>query len=262
MFIERVELLNYRRFYGSHKISFDFNDEKNVTIFSADNNSGKSTLVNALTWCLYGEELHDSKDRSEDYCNTIVLKEAEEKENNPTAKVSVSIKFYEFDESGNKNFFKVTRELIFEKWGDAEWMSELSDRVIFEDSSDKIFEDDRAELKIKELIPKDMFRYFFFNGPSMRDYFNYDSDFNLQESIDNISQLDLVTEVGRKLKEVHDKLKKDRTKNKHDDSSDLLEKINTAESKLMERKATKKQLKKDQEKALKKKIEYEQKICR
>lgn len=260
MFIDRVELLNFRRFYGSHKVSFDFNDEKNVTIFSADNNSGKSTFVNALTWGLYGDELHDSKKRSEPYINTIILKEAEEAENNPTAKVSVLIKFYEFDEKGNKKFYEITRELTYEKWGDAEWMEQTHDHVIFEDPDGKIVEDDHAELKIKELIPKDMFRYFFFNGPSMRDYFNYESDFNLRESIDNISQLDLITEVGRKLKEVKKELVKDRKKNEHDDSSELLEKIEKAESDLMNSKQKKKDLKNNQKKAYKKQIEYENKL--
>ena len=260
MFIDRVELLNFRRFYGSHKVSFDFNDEKNVTIFSADNNSGKSTFVNALTWGLYGDELHDSKKRSEPYINTIILKEAEEAENNPTAKVSVLIKFYEFDEKGNKKFYEITRELTYEKWGDAEWMEQTHDHVIFEGPDGKIVEDDHAELKIKELIPKDMFRYFFFNGPSMRDYFNYESDFNLRESIDNISQLDLITEVGRKLKEVKKELIKDRKKNEHDDSSELLEKIDKAESDLINSKQKKKDLKNDQKKAYKKQIEYENKL--
>jgi len=260
MFIESVELLNFRRFYGSHKVFFDFNDEKNVTIFSADNNSGKSTFVNALTWCLYGKELHDSKDRSEPLCNKIILKEAEENENNPTAKVKVSIKFYEFDESGNKKFSHVTRELISEKWGDADWIEQSSDTLIFEDSSGKIFEGGRADIKIKESIPKDMFRYFFFNGPSMRNYFDYKSDFNLQESIGNISQLDLITEVGKKLKGVSEKLKKDRTNNKHDSSSDLAEKISDAQSKLMKYKENEKWLKSEQEKAYEKKMEYKQKL--
>lgn len=260
MFIEKVELTNFRRFYGSHKVSFDFNDEKNVTIFSADNNSGKSTFVNALTWCLYGDELHDSKDRSEPYINTIILKEAEELENNPTAKVSVFIKFYEFDEKGKKNYFEVTRELTYEKWGDADWMEQPHDHVIFENQYEEPVEDEHAELKIKERIPKDMFRYFFFNGPSMRDYFDYESDFNLQESIDNISQLDLIGDVSKKLKKVHEKLKQDRKKNEHEDSSKLSQQIDNVESELMECKENKKQLKKYQEKALKKKLEYEKKL--
>ena len=260
MFIEKVELTNFRRFYGSHKVSFDFNDEKNVTIFSADNNSGKSTFVNALTWCLYGEELHDSKDKTEPYINTIKLEEAEEEENNPTAKVSVLIKFYEFDENGKKNSFEITRELTYEKWGDADWMPQTHDHVIFEDQYGKPVEDELAELKIDELIPRDMFRYFFFNGPSMRDYFDYDSDFNLQESIDNISQLDLIGDVSDKLKGVHNKLKTDRKKNEHDDSSELSEKIDKVESDLMDCKKNKKYYKEEQEKAYKKKLEYEQKL--
>lgn len=260
MFIESVELLNFRRFYGSHKVSFDFNDEKNVTIFSADNNSGKSTFVNALTWCLYGDELHDSKDRTEPHCNTIVLKEAEERENNPTAKVRVSIKFYEFDETGNKKFFIVTRELLSQKWGDADWMEESSDNVIFEDSENKIYEGNIAETKIKELIPDDMFRYFFFNGASIRNYFDYKSDFNLEESIGNISQLDLITEVGKKLNGVSNKLKKDRANNKHDPSSDLAKKINDKQSELIDHKKNEKTLKEEQEKAYEKKLEYKQKL--
>ena len=89
--------------------------EKNVTIFSADNNSGKSTFVNALTWGLYGDELHDSKKRSEHYINTIILKEAEEEENNPTAKVSVLIKFYEFGEKGNKKFYEMPESFLKNK---------------------------------------------------------------------------------------------------------------------------------------------------
>lgn len=189
----------------------------------------------------------------------LYLKKPKKKENIATAKVRVSIKFYEFDESGNKEYYEVTRELISEKWGDTDWI-EQKDKVVFEDSSGKPYEDDDAKIKIEELIPKDMFRYFFFNGPSMHNYFDYKSDFNLRESIDNISQLDLITEVGRKINKVEDKLKTDRKNNKHDDSSDLQDKINDIQSKLFECKKNIKKLKIDQEKALEKKIEYKQKL--
>lgn len=172
----------------------------------------------------------------------LYLKKPKKKENIATAKVRVSIKFYEFDESGNKEYYEVTRELISEKWGDTDWI-EQKDKVVFEDSSGKPYEDDDAKIKIEELIPKDMFRYFFFNGPSMHNYFDYKSDFNLRESIDNISQLDLITEVGRKINKVEDKLKTDRKNNKHDDSSDLQDKINDIQSKLFECKKKYKKIK-------------------
>lgn len=260
MFIEYVELLNFRRFYGHRKISFNFTDEKNVTIFSADNNSGKSSFVNALTWCLYGKELHDSKKRSEPLCNKVVLKEAEEKEDNPRAKVEVIIKFYEFDDLGNKKYFEVTRNLTFEKWGNAEWLPASFDNVIFEDSSGKLFKDDHADFKIKELIPEDMFQYFFFNGVSMGNYFNYESEFNLQESIDNISQLDLINDVYKNLNGVLKKLDTDRKNNTSDDSDDLVGDITKTKFKLNKSKEVRKQLKEDQEKAYRKSIEYDEKL--
>lgn len=260
MFLEQVRLLNFRRYYGDHKIDFNFSDEKNVTIFSADNNSGKSSFVNALTWGLYGFELHDPKEKSEPLCNKIILKEAEEKENNPQAKVEVFIRFYNLDELGNKEYFEITRSLTFQKWGDAEWTPETSDRVIFEDNLGRISEDEVAEYKIQEIIPEDMFQYFFFNGASMGNYFDYNSEFNLKESIDNISQLELITAVYNQLKGTSSKLEVDRKKNTPQNSAELMDEIVKTKSELNNAKDDKDRLKKDQENAHRKKIEYKQKL--
>lgn len=262
MFLDCVKIVNFRRYYGECKFKLDFTDEKNVTTFVADNNAGKSSLVNALSWCLYGEELHDSKERSEPYCNVDVMEEAEKKENNPQVKVEVHVKFYNINDDGEKEYFNITRSLIFQKFGDADWMPEMSDNVIFEDNLGNVSIDEYAEIKINELIPDNMFKYFFFNGASMGNYFNYDSEdtFNLKDSIDNISQLGLIKTVQDQLKGTLTKLNTDSKNNKHDDEDDLIDKLNNKKEKLMDEKDKKKEYKSKQDDASRKKYEYEEKL--
>ncbi len=55
MILEEIRLTNFRCFYGSAIIRFSDDHRKNVTIIYAENGVGKTTLLNALLWCFYGE---------------------------------------------------------------------------------------------------------------------------------------------------------------------------------------------------------------
>lgn len=261
MFLEYVKIVNFRRYYGVCDFNLGFTDEKNVSIFVADNNAGKSSLVNALSWCLYGDEFHDSKNRSELKCNVEALSDAEKEDDNPQAKVLVHLRFYNINEEGDKEYFKITRSLTFHKFGDADWTEEMSDEVIFEDNMANISKDEYAEMKIKELIPENMFKYFFFNGTSISNYFKYDDNtFNLKDSIDNVSQLDLINKVYNQLKGTLTKLNNDFKDNKHDDEDDLLDEINKKKEELRKEKEDRETYKKNQSNAARKKYEYDEKL--
>ena len=43
MYLDYVELENYRPYYGKQRINFGFDDNKNLTVILAENGSGKST---------------------------------------------------------------------------------------------------------------------------------------------------------------------------------------------------------------------------
>jgi DNA sulfur modification protein DndD len=55
MILEEIRLSDFRCFYGDTFIRFSEDPEKNVTIIYAENGVGKTTLLNALLWCFYGE---------------------------------------------------------------------------------------------------------------------------------------------------------------------------------------------------------------
>jgi len=50
-----IKLLNFRQFYGSQTIHFATDSVQNVTLFHAENGVGKTTLLNAILWCFYGQ---------------------------------------------------------------------------------------------------------------------------------------------------------------------------------------------------------------
>lgn len=68
MRIQRLELHNFRQFYGTQSIEFsgaDPNDPRNVTVVYGENGRGKTGLYRAVMYCLFGLRIVD-QDRNYD----------------------------------------------------------------------------------------------------------------------------------------------------------------------------------------------------
>lgn len=55
MIIKSLEMNNFRQFTGIQKIEFSTDPERNVTVLIGVNTSGKTTIIRAFEWCLYGK---------------------------------------------------------------------------------------------------------------------------------------------------------------------------------------------------------------
>ena len=55
MIINRLEMYNFRQYIGHQAVDFSTDPEKNVTVLIGINTSGKTTIVRASEWCLYGK---------------------------------------------------------------------------------------------------------------------------------------------------------------------------------------------------------------
>ena len=55
MIINKLELFNFRQFIGRQEVEFSTDPGKNVTVLIGKNTSGKTSLVRAFEWCLYGK---------------------------------------------------------------------------------------------------------------------------------------------------------------------------------------------------------------
>ena len=54
MLIKSITLNNFRQFKGNQRLDFSTDADKNVTVLLGDNTFGKTTILQAFNWCLYG----------------------------------------------------------------------------------------------------------------------------------------------------------------------------------------------------------------
>lgn len=93
MEIDYIHMKNFRQ-YQDVKIEFARSPPKNFTVIIGANGAGKTNLLNATTWCLFGDELHkDSRYAGLPLLNTSTLDEAKE----GISELSVEIQFVQND---------------------------------------------------------------------------------------------------------------------------------------------------------------------
>ena len=57
MKIHEVRITNFRQYYGPNRINLSTSLEKNIVLIGGMNGYGKTNLLLALVWCLYGEKI-------------------------------------------------------------------------------------------------------------------------------------------------------------------------------------------------------------
>lgn len=55
MRLTEITFHNFRCFKGTHSVYFASDENKTVTLFHAQNGSGKTTFLNAILWAFYGK---------------------------------------------------------------------------------------------------------------------------------------------------------------------------------------------------------------
>lgn len=87
MIFNKITLVNFGPFYGENVLVTQNVDNKNVTVVHGQNYVGKTSLLRAIHWCLYGEILPDDKGNEVDVRNLESLEEHKKL-------TSVAIEFY------------------------------------------------------------------------------------------------------------------------------------------------------------------------
>ena len=155
MLLESIQLENFRQFYEKQEpILFSTDADKNVTVIMGNNGAGKTTLSQAFFWCLYGSTDFKNKD-------VYSLKKAGKVEPNKTFEVSVKLEL--IHENIN---YTIKRTHIFKKASTKIISLKSKLDIYYKDKSGKTQTPDEYGKSsiIKSILPKDLAKYFFFDG--------------------------------------------------------------------------------------------------
>lgn len=188
-----IEIRNYRQ-YRDLQFKFQKHEQYDLHIIVGENTLGKTNLLNAITWCLYGIEPHlGDSSKSLPKSNLIVKEETSEYggEN-----ITVSVKIYAED---NGQMITYQRKLPVNATTDFEYKEEFTVTVSQDTGDTKIFENDDADIYVNKYMPEKIRPYFYFDGEQLDNYFVSEQSSKIQESIHAISQVDMVTRIADRL---------------------------------------------------------------
>lgn len=155
MLLQSIKLENFRQFRNESIDFADGSNGKNVTIIIGENGTGKTTFAQAFFWCLYGETEFSDKNM----LNKVV---ASELCPGQEARVKVVLKLKHGDVD-----YTLIREQIYRKDSSNRIKP---DNTVFDiakkdDSGNTSYiKKSACESEVKGILPKELSRYFFFDG--------------------------------------------------------------------------------------------------
>lgn len=206
MKIFSLELRNFRQYKGDKRIEFGTSDGS-VTIIQGDNGVGKTNLLNAITWCLYGIEKHLSKISQEQFINPMNKRAIDQ--TNIDGLVEMKVKIWLGDS---------IPEYVIQRTRRGYKMSENHVNYDPKDEFQVLWLANERDMKpvssqpnyfVNMLLPESIHDFFFFDGEKLDDFFKADSKKNVRDSILNVAQIGLIDNALAHLDSVSDDIRRD-----------------------------------------------------
>lgn len=156
MLLKSLKVKDFRQFKGEQIVVFSTDPERNVTIIMGGNGSGKTTLAQVFTWCLYGKTDFEDQDL---LCKAV----AQNMHIGDIETVRAELTLVH-----NKIEYTVFSEQRYRKDNAGRIRSEGQRKfeIAFKkpDGSTDYVKPGDTELRMKEILPKELSKYFFFDG--------------------------------------------------------------------------------------------------
>ena len=201
MKIYYIKMKNYRQ-YRDATVEFSTDLQKKVTIIQGNNGTGKSNLLNAITWCLYGEERHiREEDRGLPFVNEKVYHTLPVG-HIATVEVELALGREEIE-------YRINRKAEIARQFDGEI-------AVRQDSDPEVMYRVRGDWRrspqpayaINSLLPAEISHFFFFDGEQLDKFFESNSPKRVQTGVINVSQIDLLDRAINHLQEVQKQLRR------------------------------------------------------
>lgn len=197
MRIESIEIVNFRQ-YRKEKFEFPkLKGKKDIHIIIGENGEGKTNILNALTWCLYGEELHlGDKNTAINKINSQYVQELRNhSQKNGETKVTVVMSI---EDGGKITFmrtaiYSITQSNVIETKQDVIAIANAN-------GGNKIIEKkDDYDMYVSRYVPKEINEYIFFDGELMDQYFKSEKRGNIESGIKDLTKASTIEKTKNAL---------------------------------------------------------------
>jgi DNA sulfur modification protein DndD len=212
LFLQKISVTNYRSYCGKNEILFSNDSKRTITVIHGDMGRGKTTIMDALYWCLYNSE--PEKPQKKDQVDESVINSNAYKllEIGQSDKTEIEIIFS--DEYGP--YFFLTRTIEFTKESDETELRfiktlsgkipkglkikesiSLTERDLDVSGSSKIkLKDPIADPsiisdKIEELFPQSLAMFFLFDAELLDKFFHTKNNY-VKQGIEDITGLPIL----------------------------------------------------------------------
>lgn len=201
--ISSITLTNFRQYRGTQKISFDIDNSRNVAVILGDNGAGKSNILNALTWCFYGVEVH--KENAREGMPIINTSEIASLDFNQSTYAEVVVHL-----NANMGHWMIKRRIEGTKNYDGFFKLKDSELTVIHPrgNQDIIETGEDTQVLINNLLPKELKNFFFIDGEQLREFFKFATPGKISDAIDQVSQLGRVYKSVENLSLLEKELRK------------------------------------------------------
>lgn len=217
MILEEIRLEDFRCFHGETSIRFSGDPEKNVTIIYAENGVGKTTLLNALLWCFFGETTARFEKRED------ILNYDARKAGRKVASVEVLFQHNESSYIAKRYAHHNNssgREFVVSRIDDGSQVSLHSPNTF-----------------INTVIPRDMASHFLFDGEHAEFFLGENNRSSIKSAVRDILGCSMIETAIEDLKAVSSQFRKQIPSTK---ATKQIEELNSYQDKLIEKTETSK----------------------
>ena len=182
MKLELMKLVNFRQFYGDQTIRFSKDPARNVTVICGVNGAGKTSLMMALSWCLYGYEV----EAIGQLMNKRALTET------PVGFSVESTVQVAFTHAGER--YTATRGMKADRASQEKWLRDPQSRLtLTRVRSDGQFDAIQNPTGlIESILPYNVSQYFFFDGEKIDQFTKPGHEEEVRSAVRNVLKIEVL----------------------------------------------------------------------
>lgn len=191
MIFRYIKLKNFCPYYDEQTIHFATDEYCNVTVIRGINGTGKTSLLTALNWCLYGDSFF--KENTREFVNRRVVAQAEN--------VDTSVEIGIVDQNIRYRVLRKCRSLRNDKT-----------TLLLQKENEPPDLDAAASDKIRSMIPEDVSAHFFFDGEKIDNFARQGNENEIKSAVRNVLRIELfergITHLEKVARDYQSKLKR------------------------------------------------------